>query len=243
MGEVERVRRVYGRYPGKVTPDKGELVENLTFRYVFIVDSSVAPEPVPESGLLRGDYFYVNVRSGYTHLSDKTLALMSLSEHMSFRFLAKTDGDTFPCLRRVASQLLDVPPVDQTRVYAGLLATCGKLFPPGHKLHDEAFLKATGGVLPCHPMYHQGAFYVLGREIVEYFHTNRNQLVVMSVEDAMVGLWLLGIKKVTLDIGGNFYCQCFTHPVPRAPEKMLSFYHFCKTDEKIDKCVQKMGAC
>ena len=25
----------------------------------------------------------------------------------------------------------------------------------GHKLHDPEFLKATGGVLDCHPMYHQ----------------------------------------------------------------------------------------
>lgn len=29
------------------------------------------------------------------------------------------------------------------------------MFPPGHKLHDPEFLIATGGVLPCHPMYHQ----------------------------------------------------------------------------------------
>lgn len=41
----------------------------------------------------------------------------------SFRFLAKTDGDTFPCLSRVAQQLVEIPAADQHRVYAGLLAT------------------------------------------------------------------------------------------------------------------------
>lgn len=46
--------------------------------------------------------------------------------------------------------------------------------------------------------------------------------------------------QVILDIGGHFYCQCFTHPVPA---RKLSFYHFCKTEEKIDGCLQKFGAC
>ncbi|CAM9171030.1 unnamed protein product [Discosporangium mesarthrocarpum] len=253
-GEIERVRRVYGRYEGRVSPDEKVPGVNdsdfLTFRYVLVVDASTAPEPVPEEGLLRGEYFYVNVRPGYQHLSDKTLALMALSEHMRFRFLAKTDGDTFPCLRRVASQLLSVTSGEQGIVYAGLLATCGRLFPPGHKLHDPEFEKATGGVLTCHPMYHQlslfmcdGAFYVLGHELVDYLHASRYHLQVMSVEDAMVGLWLLGIKKVILDTGGNFYCLCATQPAPRPPLKPLPFYHFCKTDEKINKCVQKMGSC
>ncbi|CAM9350257.1 unnamed protein product, partial [Sphacelaria rigidula] len=160
-----------------------------------------------------------------------------------FKFLAKTDGDTFPCLGRVTQQLMEMPVKDQPRVYAGLLATCGKVFPPGHKLHDPEFLKATGGVLPCHPMYHQGAFYLLGYEIVRYLYLNRELLTIMSVEDAMVGIWLLGIDKVTLDIGGQFYCQCFTHPVPRHTVNKQSFYHFCKTDEKIDGCLNKFGTC
>lgn len=47
-------------------------------------------------------------------------------------------------------------------------------------------------------------------------------------------------SQVVLDIGGQFYCQCFTHPVPVNKQ---SFYHFCKTEEKIDGCMRKFGAC
>lgn len=43
---------------------------------------------------------------------------------------------------------------------------------------------------------HQGAFYVLGEDIVRHLYRSRDLLTVMSVEDAMVGLWLLGIDKV-----------------------------------------------
>lgn len=42
----------------------------------------------------------------------------------------------------------------------------------------------------------QGAFYVLGEQIVQHLARSRDLLTVMSVEDAMVGVWLLGIDKV-----------------------------------------------
>lgn len=42
----------------------------------------------------------------------------------------------------------------------------------------------------------QGAFYVLGEKIVQHLARSRDLLTVMSVEDAMVGIWLLGIDKV-----------------------------------------------
>lgn len=47
----------------------------------------------------------------------------------------------------------------------------------------------------CYRVY-QGAFYLLGYEIVRYLYRNRELLTIMSVEDAMVGIWLLGIDKV-----------------------------------------------
>eukprot|EP00903_Cladosiphon_okamuranus_P017344 g15979.t1 len=165
------------------------------------------------AGLLLGDFYHVDVREGYTHLSDKTRAMAGLAEHLRFRFLAKTDGDTFPCLSRATQQLLELPQEQQPRVYAGMLNKCGKVFPKGHKLHDPEFLAATGGTINCHPMYHQGAFYILGEAVVDHLNRSRDMLAVMSVEDAMMGLWLLGVDKVMLDIGGSFYCKCFTHPV------------------------------
>lgn len=48
------------------------------------------------------------------------------------------------------------------------------------------------------------------------------------------------LLQVILDIGGSFYCKCFTHPLP---QRKLPFYHFCKTDEKMDACIRDFGAC
>lgn len=46
--------------------------------------------------------------------------------------------------------------------------------------------------------------------------------------------------QVMLDIGGSFYCKCFTHPIPQTK---LPFYHNCKTNEKMDACLRDFGAC
>eukprot|EP00752_Nemacystus_decipiens_P011374 g10108.t1 len=246
--EIARVRRVYARYgDGEVVHAGGgsgaaSTAPPLTFRVVFVVGRAGLPDGVelPGAGLLLGDFYHVDVREGYSHLSDKTRAMAGLAEHLRFRFLAKTDGDTFPCLSRATQQLLELPEEQQPRVYAGMLNKCGTVFPKGHKLHDPEFLAATGGTIDCHPMYHQGAFYILGEAIVNHLNRSRDMLTVMSVEDAMMGLWLLGVDKVILDIGGSFYCKCFTQPVP---QKKLPFYHFCKTDEKMDACIRDFGAC
>lgn len=82
LDEISRVRRVYARYGKRVSPDGGKAAA-LTFRVVFVVGNagSVGGD-VPDSGLLLGDFFHVNIREGYTHLSDKTKAMMALSEHL-----------------------------------------------------------------------------------------------------------------------------------------------------------------
>lgn len=52
---------------------------------------------------------------------------------------------------------------------------------------------------PCSPFLFarlQGAFYILGVDIVNYLNRSKDVLSVMSVEDAMMGLWLLGVDKV-----------------------------------------------
>lgn len=87
LAEIDRVRRVYGRYGTSVTPDGGgsnERHEPLSFRYVFVVGAGALGEAVdvPQEGLLRGDFFFVDVPEGYRYLSHKTKALMGLSEHM-----------------------------------------------------------------------------------------------------------------------------------------------------------------
>lgn len=82
LEEIARVRRVYARYGTKVVPSGN--VTALTFKLVFVVGRDGLPPgtEVPESGLLQGDFYHVDVREGYEHLSDKTKAIMGLSEHL-----------------------------------------------------------------------------------------------------------------------------------------------------------------
>lgn len=84
LEEIARVRRVYARYEGgQVVPDGGS-APPLTFRVIFIVGRAGLPEEteLAETGLLLGDFFHVDVREGYTHLGDKTGAMVALSEHL-----------------------------------------------------------------------------------------------------------------------------------------------------------------
>lgn len=85
--EIARVRRVYARYGdgSEVVPGgPASGAPRLTFRVVFVVGRAGLPEDVepPGAGLLLGDLYHVDVREGYTHLSDKTRAMAGLAEHL-----------------------------------------------------------------------------------------------------------------------------------------------------------------
>ena len=88
--EIARVRKVYARYGSEVVPDRnvnGGTVKNtppLAFKVVFVVGRAGLPEDVqlPDTGLLLGDFYHVDVREGYNHLSDKTKAMTGLSDHL-----------------------------------------------------------------------------------------------------------------------------------------------------------------
>lgn len=81
--EIARVRRVYARYGSEVVPG-GPTSSPLTFRVVFVVGRVGLSEDVelPGAGLLLGDFYHVDVREGYTYLSDKTRAMAGLAEHL-----------------------------------------------------------------------------------------------------------------------------------------------------------------
>lgn len=90
--EISRVRKVYARYGSEFVPGGvgnggvGTATPSaaLTFRVVFIVGRAGLPEDVqlPDTGLLIGDFYHVNVREGYKHLSDKTKAMTGLADHL-----------------------------------------------------------------------------------------------------------------------------------------------------------------
>ncbi|CAM9607614.1 unnamed protein product [Phaeothamnion confervicola] len=250
--EMERMRHLYARYGGAlclgsdVGMPAGSKAPDWTFRYVLVVDgASSGVGPVPPNGVVAGDMYHVDAPGGFEHISDKTLALMSLAAHFDFRFLAKTDSDTFPCLRRLAAVVENAaPPAEQPRLYAGLLTKCGDVVAKGELMHDARYAKATGGVLKCHPMYHQGAFYLLGRGLVDHLYRSRHDLQVIFNEDAMVGLWLLGVRRTVVDIGGAFNCRCQGRPpVVRLAALPLPFYHSCKLPGQIEACEDRLGLC
>ncbi|CAM9585602.1 unnamed protein product [Phaeothamnion confervicola] len=252
--EMERTRQLYARYNGTLSLGGGDAiglpadsnVTDWTFRYLLVVNNETSRVgPVPPGGLLVGDTFHVDAPDGWDHLSDKTLGLMSLAAHFNFRFLAKTDSDTFPCLRRLAAIMENAaPPEEQPQIYAGLLTSCGNVVAEGMPQHDKGFARATGGVLKCHPMYHQGAFYLLGRELVEHLYRSRHNLQLISNEDAMVGLWLLGVQRTIVNTGGAFNCRCQGRPVVvRQQVPPMPFYHSCKQPEQLEACEERMGLC
>lgn len=87
--EIARVRKVYARYGNEVVPGGPTSTAppfTLTFRVVFVVGRAGLPEDVelPAAGLLLGDFYHVDVREGYTHLSDKTRAMAGLVEHLRY---------------------------------------------------------------------------------------------------------------------------------------------------------------
>lgn len=88
--------------------------------------------------------------------------------------------------------LLIVAPRSRTSIIAQYIASW-------KYLHGGSHLNI--GQLSSFPTAHsgrieQGAFYVLGEQIVRHLNRSRDLLTIMSVEDAMVGIWLLGIDKV-----------------------------------------------
>lgn len=86
--EISRVRKVYARYGSEVVPagNGGTSTPPLTFKVVFVVGRAGVelPEDVqlPDTGLLMGDFYHVEVREGYKHLSDKTKAMTGLANHL-----------------------------------------------------------------------------------------------------------------------------------------------------------------
>ncbi|CAN0222596.1 unnamed protein product, partial [Hapterophycus canaliculatus] len=82
--EIARVRRVYGRYGSEVVPSGGSPeAAPLTFRVIFVVGKAGLPDGVElgNTGLLLGDFYHVDVREGYRHLSDKTKAMTGLADY------------------------------------------------------------------------------------------------------------------------------------------------------------------
>lgn len=67
-------------------------------------------------------------------------------------------------------------------------------------LNEVASYPPSHFALVCFPFRvdfcFKGAFYILGEAIVNHLNRSRDMLSVMSVEDAMMGLWLLGVEKV-----------------------------------------------
>lgn len=87
--EIARVRKVYARYGGEVVPagagdGSATAAAPLTIRVVFVVGRAGLPDGVelPGTGLLLGDFYHVDVREGYRHLSDKTKAMTGLADHL-----------------------------------------------------------------------------------------------------------------------------------------------------------------
>ena len=81
--EEEIVRAAYERYAdSKIVLPGSESV--FTLKVVYLVGRARLSEDtvIPDSGLLHGDTFYVDIEEGYRHLGEKTKGLIAILEHL-----------------------------------------------------------------------------------------------------------------------------------------------------------------
>ncbi|CAM9998220.1 unnamed protein product, partial [Discosporangium mesarthrocarpum] len=175
-------------------------------------------------------------------------------KHFEFKYLLKSDDDTFVCLSRVANLLYTQPLEVQPRLYAGVPTACnqasntdymnGRVYmDPSHKWFDEKYVSHTMGALDCYPVYMQGAFYVMAQPLVEHLYRGHEHLECFINEDVTVGSWLLGVDRELLEIY-NFQtsdlweCSC-SREGPRST-MMQMFHHNCKEPSQLRGCSDRL---
>ncbi|KAG5178399.1 galactosyltransferase-domain-containing protein [Tribonema minus] len=253
------MRRIYGRYRGRVVLNRGKKSrKKYKFKLVFVRGRSDAPE----DGVLNGDTLLINAPDGYRNIVHKTKGMVSLLKHVNFKYLMKSDDDTFVCVQQVFHRLHNLPEETKKKVYAGVPTHCnmpghqmvGRVFSdPTHKWYDERYVEHTMGSMECYPPYHQGAGYILSRSLVEFLYKGRDHLLTFINEDVTMGTWLMGVDRSVVSLrdldGARLWeCTCasyrFAHDAAfHKNHQNNAFFHNCKQAWQMLKCAIAMGTC
>jgi hypothetical protein len=105
--------------------------------------------------------------------------------------------------------------------YAGHILTSGKIrSDPNHKWFDNKMsdsYKELYKKIPHYWPYADGGFYILSNGLVKVLNYLKDDLAVFKNEDAMVGSWVVGLRKQIIHIGRNG--PIFFHPVKSLVER------------------------
>jgi len=244
------LKKIYDRYRGHVFDTiETENSRMYTLRVLYLTSSV----DVDNDGELDGDVFKVKAPKGYEHIAEMTKQMMALTNHFSFKYLIKSDDDTFLCLRRLATLLSTLPEDKLSKIYAGVPTACGVhrknpnvgrvILDQSDRWYDSKFVEHTLGGLPCYPVYMQGAFYVLAHSLVEFMNTGRPNWTTFQNEDVTVGSWLLGVDREIVQVdniekAAIWGCKCSTNN--KETMKSSMFFHGCKTLEELESCSKNL---
>lgn len=182
----------------------------------------------------------------YLTISEKVhLGFYQIAQRYDFKWLLKTDADSFVCFSRILSLLENYDPEGLT--YLGYAESRNILLEdPAHKWYDPSMTDivhnsrqpVVSGTGMYHP-YMQGAGYVLSRGALNLIRSVLPSLRYSPMEDAMVGSWLLAFNThwgvLNLDLRGKIW-KCI---VP----DYLYISHYRKGPKALARCLDTNPTC
>mmetsp|Transcript_125729 Transcript_125729/g.363720 ORF Transcript_125729/g.363720 Transcript_125729/m.363720 type:complete len:333 (-) Transcript_125729:112-1110(-) len=145
----------------------------------------------------------------YTERSTKTLQCISHAvRHYSFRFILKTDTDSWVFLDRLLSAFDSRSLWAKRKLYAGMISRNTSPIAAGDKWCDSVYPAVTG--LRQYPDHAKGAGYILGIDLAAYLAGQaEDTFEKFHMEDAGVGSWLMPIRKefLQLNIHSSPHCH------------------------------------
>ena len=182
----------------------------------------------------------------YLTISEKVhLGFSEVSSRYNYKWLLKTDADSFVCFSRVLTFLQNYDPSGVT--YLGHAESRNILLEdPTHKWYDPSMTDIVHNsrqpVVSGRGLYHpymQGAGYILSRGAVDVIHSVLPSLRYSPMEDAMVGSWLLAFNAhrgiLNIDLRGSAVdCEI--------PEHLL-MSHSRKGRKALSSCLDTNPGC
>ncbi|KAG8471252.1 hypothetical protein KFE25_009673 [Diacronema lutheri] len=135
----------------------------------------------------------VRTAEAYGNLPSKVLGAFAwISRHVAFKYLLKTDDDSFACVGGLLAQLAPLP---RAGLYWGKLRRAGQPVMTEGKWRDEGFVHLLAS--PVYGVYAFGAGYILSNDLVTAAALRMLSLApACRVEDALVGAAIVGTQPL-----------------------------------------------
>lgn len=135
----------------------------------------------------QSDMLVLPVADGYRQITQKVLVAFEWTvRHVAFKYLLKTDDDSFVCLARLLELLRPLP---RLALYLGAVNRNHAVIMKRHRWADKEYVKIFNRTV--YPPYMQGAGYVLSHDLVAIVADRGVELARRTaIEDALVGTLL-----------------------------------------------------